>query len=291
MAEDSECPTCPICQGNVGFPVFLHTWMFPDTCKCRQPPMCLTCVRDMLQLNNRKDPHHTIYASCIICRKELHISQDSLSSGFTSRQIYKKDYDLAKIFDEKFGKITCPRCENWEGSRIDWDNKHLPECPNAINRCSFAWCTYTGKEILEHKKVCQFAPKKCEHCGTLIESTMYNRRLNSAESNMKLHYYKCLPSCVKKLTDAVDDFNEQRNKILRSGRSILELADILFMDEIQRKIIDIPLCLEKLKSIDPTNGVDMANVESVNIAFQRIDMECRYCRTIIDKFREILMNM
>lgn len=289
--QDALCPTCPICQGDVGFPVFLHTWMFPDTCKCRQPPMCLTCVRDMLQLNNRRDPQHTIYASCIICRKELFISQDSLSRGYTSRQIYNKDYDLAEDLDKKFGEITCPRCENWKGTRIDWDSKHLPDCPGAINRCSFAFCNYIGKEILEHRKTCKFAPRKCEFCGIFVESTIRGGRMCIAELNMEEHRKNCLPFCVGKFTEIVEDFLSQRVRIILAGESIIELANTLFQDEIRDEMIDVPAYLRKLGNIDPYDNVDKTDIASVKLATEHISSECRYCHTILVKFREIFLNM
>lgn len=287
MTEET-CPICPLCQENVGFPVSLQTWLFPTSCKCRQPPMCLTCVRDMLQMNHRGG---TVYTNCIICRQRLLIAADSPTRGHRANEIYKKDYDMAHKLDTSFGNIKCHRCNKWEGTRIDWEGTHLLVCPEAVNRCSFPGCTYVGKNIESHLETCRFAERKCEYCAAVVPSIVFHGRTIPADEILVQHVASCLPAHVAKFTILVERFTKERDALLGIIPLLNELATKLFSDDVARGYINLPTFVDRFRKFDPMERVDMKNIRSLQFAHQRVTRETIYCETLLSKLRELFFNM
>ena len=145
------CPTCPLCMCDVAFPVFLTENVMPLGCNCRREPMCLTCVRDMLDKNNEEVDAEIPYSACFYCRKELRLPRNMRMTQ--AKNIYTKDYVLADQLDSKFGNMTCPRCNEWEGSRLDWTNVHMTTCPCIQKRCNDCGQNYSNAAT--HHAECQ----------------------------------------------------------------------------------------------------------------------------------------
>lgn len=264
MASINEtCPICPICQGNVGFPVVINSHILPPECKCRQPPMCLTCARDMLHLNHVTGDSAQCFAQCLICRRNLLLNQE-LKNGLLipAKYLYIKQFQFAKELDSKFGDMKCPRCNSWSGSRIDWESKHLSTCSGAIKRCPNVGCGWSGIDLNEHLKHCYLSPFPCKYCGEIVSNASIN-----------LHLLKCKPYQILRYQKKFDEFHTTMEKVLKLENSFRLLSNS-----------SSPL-VEYLKFLsgydkEPKN-VDKLSTDDIFRLTEECDQNCCRCSSIL----------
>lgn len=149
---------CGICNKVLGFPVHLQKSIM--NCRCRYVA-CLQCLRDALQLNEFRI---LTVENCKKCGTIAQLSVFTINSMDLS-DVYRKDYELAKELDEKYGKILCPRGCGMKYFRIDTDS-HIKECEYTIKNCTLG-CGAKRVKMVEHKLVCRNMKINCKWCGEL----------------------------------------------------------------------------------------------------------------------------
>lgn len=135
---------CPLCQRTPDCPVRFKALK----CKCRNKEVyCMVCLRDVLGFGLSGERTLT---NCPTCQKVLRFEE-----GLNARKSYYPLEPLANLYDEEYGKISCPRQCEWTGYRYQIKD-HNETCPKSLRLCPHCRTRLTLSEIEEHKLVCGF---------------------------------------------------------------------------------------------------------------------------------------
>jgi hypothetical protein len=141
MAAESN--NCIFCKEIVTIPVLAN-----KRCDCDYIA-CLFCYEDFLNNNKRIG---TI-PNCPMCNKSNTLKcVDNESSYLTLSRPH-----LLKL-DELYGNITCPRCKEWIGPRVNFKSHDCSGIYISCNKCSFK-----GKKS-DHAQVCKGCNLKVDKC-------------------------------------------------------------------------------------------------------------------------------
>lgn len=182
---------CYRCKNPFGFPVYFKIELWKH-CTCGIFPICLECALDLIikfELSEKKS------FNCPLCQIPFVIDQCFDNNGrMVLEKVIIKEYKMALMMDQLFGRIDCHQCRKWRGTRIDYEMEHIHSCPHPLIKCYNMDCQYFGLDIAKHKQVCPHRPTKCEYCHfpckamdlqshVIWQCNMYMRKLLEDESN------------------------------------------------------------------------------------------------------------
>lgn len=231
---------CLFCKGTITLPVRLkHENLANNDCHCDWKfYCCLHCVRDMIGKSSVS--FGSTFTACFYCGRRFRLPIDKMTPASL---IYEKDLAFAQTLDQKFGQMTCPRCETWVGNRLDFNYVHINQCPNMAHTCPYcrvivvpashdcpqkprycSECHLWISGLTQQKFEEQSHHHVCKGCGKMCDLS-YGVEMNCSESMSYTHRFNCrfyLKYAIEKLSEKMC---YETSEVLREN--LIDLIDQL----------------------------------------------------------------
>lgn len=154
-----ESLTCSICLNPLVMPVTLNVCT-KDTHVCGHK-FCTLCIRDYFEMNN---PNKKYDNKCPVCRASVNDGGRIYKASDAYRQVH-----LIDTLNALFGKLPCPRCNEFKGFQEDLKNHLHNDCPESMTTCDDCLKMVKRGELQYHKNnECTYREVPCDKCGESI---------------------------------------------------------------------------------------------------------------------------
>lgn len=199
MTSESSDYSCHICMAEF--------CTVPSKLECCNKLCCLTCIRNMFNLNDNSK----ITRACSFCNFSV-LTEDT--TGFI---YYNRMSHLYEVIDAMHGIFTCPRGCNFNGNTSEILTHLRSTCEYSTMRCSYCEKTIVRSLFDSHEDSCIVKCRKC--------------RKDILRTEFEMHKNECVIKrscfCGKQMTCDILTFKAhvERHRQNSEFRSLLNIYD------------------------------------------------------------------